>query len=169
MSINITTLLNIAQSLKESLWFWVEQLTCKFCLFSLSSSSSSLLFEFLKISIFNSCYMDQWTKLWVFVTCFWPKGVCMSKKTNHSWVQVISTNQYNTHDMEDLCWRWFSKRFLHPDVVEPYEYIFIWDEDLGVSNFDPLKWVAFILLSLISHSWFSYCNEWTIHSYIREN
>ena len=27
---------------------------------------------------------------------------------------------------------WFAKRFLHPDVVEPYEYLFVWDEDIDV-------------------------------------
>jgi len=31
---------------------------------------------------------------------------------------------------------WFAKRFLHPDVVSSYEYIFIWDEDLGVEHFN---------------------------------
>ncbi|KAG6510305.1 hypothetical protein ZIOFF_028314 [Zingiber officinale] len=30
---------------------------------------------------------------------------------------------------------WFAKRFLHPDVVSVYDYIFLWDEDLGVDNF----------------------------------
>ncbi|WOL17356.1 hypothetical protein Cni_G26148 [Canna indica] len=30
---------------------------------------------------------------------------------------------------------WFAKRFLHPDVVSIYDYIFLWDEDLGVKNF----------------------------------
>lgn len=33
--------------------------------------------------------------------------------------------------------RWFAKRFLHPDVVSIYDYIFLWDEDLGVENFHP--------------------------------
>jgi hypothetical protein len=32
--------------------------------------------------------------------------------------------------------RWYAKRFLHPDIVSAYEYIFIWDEDLGVEHFD---------------------------------
>lgn len=32
--------------------------------------------------------------------------------------------------------RWYAKRFLHPDIVAPYEYIFMWDEDLGVEHFD---------------------------------
>ncbi|KAF9618301.1 hypothetical protein IFM89_000936 [Coptis chinensis] len=32
---------------------------------------------------------------------------------------------------------WFAKRFLHPGVVSIYDYIFIWDEDLGVENFHP--------------------------------
>ena len=37
--------------------------------------------------------------------------------------------------------RWYAKRFLHPDLVEPYEYIFIWDEDLGLEHFNPTKYV----------------------------
>jgi len=28
---------------------------------------------------------------------------------------------------------WFAKRFLHPDVVNSYEHIFIWDEDLDAT------------------------------------
>ncbi|KAL5562882.1 hypothetical protein UlMin_032629 [Ulmus minor] len=32
---------------------------------------------------------------------------------------------------------WFPKRFLHPDVVSIYDYIFLWDEDLGVEHFNP--------------------------------
>jgi len=32
--------------------------------------------------------------------------------------------------------RWYAKRFLHPDIVAPYDYIFIWDEDLGVEHFN---------------------------------
>lgn len=31
---------------------------------------------------------------------------------------------------------WFAKRFMHPDIVAPYEYIFLWDEDFGVAHFD---------------------------------
>uniref|UniRef100_A0A8R7R6Z3 Uncharacterized protein n=1 Tax=Triticum urartu TaxID=4572 RepID=A0A8R7R6Z3_TRIUA len=30
---------------------------------------------------------------------------------------------------------WFAKRFLHPSVVVSYDYVFVWDEDLGVYNF----------------------------------
>ncbi len=37
--------------------------------------------------------------------------------------------------------RWYAKRFLHPDIMEPYEYIFIWDEDLDVTHFDAEKYV----------------------------
>lgn len=33
--------------------------------------------------------------------------------------------------------RWFAKRFLHPDVVSIYDYVFLWDEDLGVKHFNP--------------------------------
>ncbi|XP_074281266.1 uncharacterized protein LOC141606152 isoform X1 [Silene latifolia] len=39
---------------------------------------------------------------------------------------------------------WFAKRFLHPDIVAAYDYIFIWDEDLGVENFDAEKYLQLV-------------------------
>lgn len=39
---------------------------------------------------------------------------------------------------------WFAKRFLHPDIVAEYDYIFLWDEDLGVENFHPEKYVSIV-------------------------
>jgi hypothetical protein len=36
---------------------------------------------------------------------------------------------------------WFAKRFMHPSIVAPYEYIFLWDEDLGVDNFTAEEYV----------------------------
>uniref|UniRef100_A0A0D9WUG9 Uncharacterized protein n=1 Tax=Leersia perrieri TaxID=77586 RepID=A0A0D9WUG9_9ORYZ len=37
--------------------------------------------------------------------------------------------------------KWFAKRFLHPDVVAIYGFIFLWDEDLGVDNFNPRRYL----------------------------
>lgn len=39
---------------------------------------------------------------------------------------------------------WYAKRFLHPDIVAAYEYIFIWDEDLGLDNFNGDKYIKLI-------------------------
>lgn len=39
---------------------------------------------------------------------------------------------------------WFAKRFLHPDIVAEYGYIFLWDEDLGVENFDPNRYLSIV-------------------------
>ncbi|XP_030529329.1 uncharacterized protein LOC115740096 isoform X1 [Rhodamnia argentea] len=39
---------------------------------------------------------------------------------------------------------WFAKRFLHPDIVAEYKYIFLWDEDLGVEDFHPDKYISII-------------------------
>ncbi|KAG9145549.1 hypothetical protein Leryth_025526 [Lithospermum erythrorhizon] len=39
---------------------------------------------------------------------------------------------------------WFAKRFLHPSVVNIYNYIFLWDEDLGVENFDPGRYLDIV-------------------------
>ncbi|XP_020107309.1 uncharacterized protein LOC109723380 isoform X2 [Ananas comosus] len=36
---------------------------------------------------------------------------------------------------------WYAKRFLHPDIVAPYEYIFVWDEDLAVEHFDAEEYI----------------------------
>ncbi|AEE28958.1 hypothetical protein AtNW77_Chr1g0014211 [Arabidopsis thaliana] len=39
---------------------------------------------------------------------------------------------------------WYAKRFLHPDIVAPYDYVFIWDEDLGLENFDVEEYIRLI-------------------------
>ncbi|XP_054789384.1 uncharacterized protein LOC129294937 [Prosopis cineraria] len=39
---------------------------------------------------------------------------------------------------------WYAKRFLHPDIVAPYDYIFIWDEDLGVEHFDAEEYLRLV-------------------------
>nr|XP_019071284.1 uncharacterized protein LOC101263455 isoform X3 [Solanum lycopersicum] len=39
---------------------------------------------------------------------------------------------------------WFAKRFLHPDIVAQYAYIFLWDEDLGVENFNAGRYLSII-------------------------
>ncbi|XP_059659101.1 uncharacterized protein LOC132305479 [Cornus florida] len=39
---------------------------------------------------------------------------------------------------------WYAKRFLHPDIVAPYDYIFIWDEDLGVENFNAEEYIKVV-------------------------
>lgn len=45
--------------------------------------------------------------------------------------------------IQEFCWgelgRWYAKRFMHPDIVEQYNYIFLWDEDLGVENFNASR------------------------------
>ncbi|KAK1383859.1 Lysine ketoglutarate reductase trans-splicing protein [Heracleum sosnowskyi] len=40
---------------------------------------------------------------------------------------------------------WYAKRFLHPDIVAPYDYIFIWDEDLGIDKFDPQDYIRLVM------------------------
>ncbi|CAH2078635.1 unnamed protein product [Thlaspi arvense] len=40
--------------------------------------------------------------------------------------------------------QWFAKRFLHPDIVGEYEYIFLWDEDLGVAHFNSQRYLSIV-------------------------
>lgn len=39
---------------------------------------------------------------------------------------------------------WFAKRFLHPDIVSSYKYIFLWDEDIGVEHFDSGRYIEIV-------------------------
>ncbi|GAA0167521.1 hypothetical protein LIER_22439 [Lithospermum erythrorhizon] len=39
---------------------------------------------------------------------------------------------------------WYAKRFLHPDIVASYEYIFIWDEDLGLEHFNAEEYIKLV-------------------------
>ncbi|KAF8108103.1 hypothetical protein N665_0115s0109 [Sinapis alba] len=55
--------------------------------------------------------------------------------------------------MDQTKW-WFAKRFLHPDVVFIYDYIFIWDEDLGVENFTPERFVEGMAPVFSRAAWF---------------
>ncbi|XVF30344.1 hypothetical protein REPUB_Repub16aG0048900 [Reevesia pubescens] len=52
--------------------------------------------------------------------------------------QVIHVSAHN-----QTKW-WFAKRFLHPAIVSEYNYIFLWDEDLGVEDFHPKKYVSIV-------------------------
>ncbi|KAG8634956.1 uncharacterized protein LOC110605171 isoform X2 [Manihot esculenta] len=39
---------------------------------------------------------------------------------------------------------WYAKRFLHPNIVAPYDYIFMWDEDLGLEHFDAEEYLKLV-------------------------
>lgn len=49
---------------------------------------------------------------------------------------VLCSYSLNLIAISKFLERWYAKRFLHPDVIAAYDYIFIWDEDLGVEHFD---------------------------------
>lgn len=50
-------------------------------------------------------------------------------------IHVVASNQTK--------W-WFAKRFLHPDIVSSYKYIFVWDEDIGVENFHAGRYLEIV-------------------------
>lgn len=74
----------------------------------------------------------------------------------YSWFIISSCLQWFCHAECQLWYlsviRWYAKRFLHPDIVAPYDYIFIWDEDLGVEDFDPEQWVEWSSLFLVKRA-----------------
>lgn len=60
--------------------------------------------------------------------------------------------------------RWFAKRFLHPDITSIYDYIFIWDEDIGVDNFHPGRYGQ----TLVDTENIILLNNYVINSYIHD-
>ncbi|KAJ1268291.1 hypothetical protein BS78_07G123900 [Paspalum vaginatum] len=39
---------------------------------------------------------------------------------------------------------WYAKRFMHPSIVAQYDYIFLWDQDLGVETFDAEEYIKIV-------------------------
>ncbi|XP_074272156.1 uncharacterized protein LOC141596047 isoform X2 [Silene latifolia] len=64
-------------------------------------------------------------------------------KTNGWWDLDWSNKAIHVTAYNQTKW-WFAKRFLHPDVVSIYDYIFLWDEDLGVDNFHPGRYLKIV-------------------------
>jgi hypothetical protein len=71
----------------------------------------------------------------LFNEMIFSSSVYSKKKT------CLSLEGYSKSLLMILTSRWYAKRFLHPDIVAPYEYIFIWDEDLGVEHFNAEEYV----------------------------
>lgn len=79
-------------------------------------------------------------------------------KFSTNWTIVLFHYDGRTSEWEEFDWSqraihvsarrqskwWFAKRFLHPDVVEPFEYIFIWDEDLDVEHFNAEEYIRLV-------------------------
>jgi len=40
--------------------------------------------------------------------------------------------------------RWYAKRFMHTSIIAPYEYVFLWDQDLGVETFDAEEYIKIV-------------------------
>ncbi|KAJ8440361.1 hypothetical protein Cgig2_012797 [Carnegiea gigantea] len=80
------------------------------------------------------------------------------KFLNNDFTVVLFHYDGNVDDWKDLEWSaqtlhiaagiqtkwWFAKRFLHPDIVAKYSYIFLWDEDLGVENFNVQSYLSVV-------------------------
>lgn len=80
------------------------------------------------------------------------------QKFSRDWQIVLFHYDGKVSEWDDLDWAkyairistpkqakwWYAKRFLHPDVVEAYDYIFIWDEDLDVEHFDAEKYIELV-------------------------
>jgi hypothetical protein len=61
---------------------------------------------------------------------------------------------------------WFAKRFLHPDIVSAYSYIFLWDEDLGVDHFDARRYNVIQRIYCLSLGKDVVSNEMKIFRYV---
>ncbi|MEK7954214.1 DUF707 domain-containing protein [Luteolibacter soli] len=50
--------------------------------------------------------------------------------------------------IRDRDYKWpLAYRNLHPDVVADYDYVFFWDDDLGIKGFDPARFVRIMQIN----------------------
>ncbi|XP_062186605.1 uncharacterized protein LOC133890167 isoform X3 [Phragmites australis] len=82
----------------------------------------------------------------------------MKKFLLENFTAILFHYDGNVNEWNDLPWSksvihiaasnqtkwWFAKRFLHPAVVSMYQYIFLWDEDLEVDNFNPRRYLNIV-------------------------
>lgn len=76
---------------------------------------------------------------------------------------LLSLNFFALPTWWNAICRWYAKRFLHPDIVSAYEYIFIWDEDLGVEHFNGDKYEYMFACYFFFSNLLFVCNFWLIN------
>lgn len=161
-----TNLLAIAVGIKQK--EIVNQIVEKVTVSSLSALSTWWMFRTRYLTLFSN-YFSSWQK--DLLSCFfimmvsWMNGMIYGGVAASSmslpWIKQNGKSQmsfqgihlqlvfhfqflmWNIRVWKELlvAYRWFAKRFLHPDIAAEYDYIFLWDEDLGVENFDPERLV----------------------------
>ncbi|KAI7747362.1 hypothetical protein M8C21_026609, partial [Ambrosia artemisiifolia] len=78
-----------------------------------------------------------------------PVGLKQKRNVNTIVQKVDGWRDLNWHDkvihiVAQNQTKWFAKRFLHPSAVPIYDYIFLWDEDLGVQHFNPRRYLNIV-------------------------
>ncbi|KAI7747366.1 hypothetical protein M8C21_018636 [Ambrosia artemisiifolia] len=78
-----------------------------------------------------------------------PVGLKQKRNVNTIVQKVDGWRDLNWHDkvihiVAQNQTKWFAKRFLHPSAVSIYDYIFLWDEDLGVQHFNPRRYLNIV-------------------------
>ncbi|KAG6517329.1 hypothetical protein ZIOFF_020714 [Zingiber officinale] len=92
--------------------------------------------------LINSCWISRKTK---FLSNNFTVMLLHYDGIVDEWNDLEWSNQVlHVSAMYQTKW-WFAKRFLHPDIVAEYEYIFIWDEDIGVEHFHPRRFAEIMV------------------------
>ncbi|KAH7856916.1 hypothetical protein Vadar_006850 [Vaccinium darrowii] len=70
----------------------------------------------------------------------------VKKATSQYFYFIMMDEQLNGMSLsgQSELFMWYAKRFLHPDIVAAYDYIFIWDEDLGVEHFNAEEYIRLV-------------------------
>ncbi|KAK9056320.1 hypothetical protein SSX86_027410 [Deinandra increscens subsp. villosa] len=56
----------------------------------------------------------------------------------------VGLKQKQKQNVDTIVQKWFAKRFLHPAAVSLYDYVFLWNEDLGMLHFNPKRYLNVI-------------------------
>ncbi|KAI8006993.1 hypothetical protein LOK49_LG07G01360 [Camellia lanceoleosa] len=102
---------------------------------NVSSSHNLLAIPLLLVFVFVFVYVKESIDLRV-------RKCLRIKKSNQHWRNKSIRVTRNGEDVMLILW--FAKRFMHAAVVSLYNYIFLWDEDLGVENFHPRRYLKIL-------------------------
>ncbi|PRQ49948.1 hypothetical protein RchiOBHm_Chr2g0127631 [Rosa chinensis] len=72
------------------------------------------------------------------------KNIDAAVKNTSEWDQFEGSKQAIHVSIQKQTKWWCAKRFLHPDIVASYEYILIWDEDIGVEHFNAEEYIKLV-------------------------
>src|SRR5690606_38754096 len=78
-------------------------------------------------TLFRKAGAECWLPKYEDVTLYLPEGVKVWREDGHKWQ--------------------FAKKYLKPELIEEFDYIFLWDDDIDILEFCPIQFIKIMWLN----------------------